>query len=102
MDENKLPEGVEPLSVILERQLSYFGTAGSLNGLFAYLGDENPWCLAFKKLWEGFSENNPRKPFWMCQDIDEGFRDLVCSLMDIDPAKRIMAQEALKHPWFKG
>ncbi|EFW16502.1 conserved hypothetical protein [Coccidioides posadasii str. Silveira] len=100
MDESQLPEGVEPLSVILERQLSYFANAESLNGFLAYLGDENPWCNAFKTLWEGFNERNPRKPFSMCQDIDKDFRDLVCALMHFDPPKRITAETALKHPWF--
>ncbi|KJF60499.1 serine/threonine protein kinase [Coccidioides immitis RS] len=100
MDESQLPEGVEPLSVILERQLSYFANAESLNGFLAYLGDENPWCNAFKTLWEGFNERNPRKPFSMCQDIDKDFRDLVCALMHFDPPKRITAETALKHSWF--
>lgn len=43
VDEEKLAEGEEVLSVVLERQVSYFADEEGLNGLLEHLGD-NPQC----------------------------------------------------------
>jgi len=52
--EEELAEGEEPLSVILERQISYFADEDGLDGLLKHLGN-NPWCGIFKVLRNGFN-----------------------------------------------
>ena len=33
-------------------------------------------------------------------DVDRNFKDLASRLMDLNPKKRLTAQQALEHPWF--
>jgi serine/threonine protein kinase len=37
----------------------------------------------------------------MWTDIEEDFRDLLVGLTKFDPSKRLTAEEALQHPWFR-
>lgn len=62
VDEEELAEGEEPLSVVLERQISYFADEDGLSGLLKHLGD-SPWCEVLKVIRDGFNETNRRKPF---------------------------------------
>jgi serine/threonine protein kinase len=100
VDEEELAEGEEPLSVTLERQISYFADEDGLNGLLKHLGD-SPWCGVLNVIRDGFNETNPRKPFSLWKNIDADFKHLIGGLMNFDPAKRLTAHEALVHRWFR-
>lgn len=54
---------MEPLSIILERQISYFAEPNTFDALLRYLGPESPWCEIFTVVRSGFNEQNRRKPF---------------------------------------
>jgi serine/threonine protein kinase len=99
VDEEELAEGEEPLSVVLERQMSYFADEDGLNGLLKHLGD-SPWCEVLKFIRDGFNETNPRKPFSLWKNINADFKDLSGGLTNFDPTKRLTAHEALAHRWF--
>lgn len=45
--EDKLDEGVEPLAVVIERQISFFADEEGLSGFLKHLGD-NPWVPILK------------------------------------------------------
>jgi serine/threonine protein kinase len=100
VSEEDLGEGEEPLTVILERQISYFSDEEQLNALLNYLGD-SPWCQILTILRDGFGKDNPRKPTSMWTGIEGDFRDLLVGLNKFDPSKRLTAEEALQHPWFR-
>lgn len=97
--EEELAEGEEKLSVVLERQISYFADGDGLDGFLKHLGD-NPWCEVFNILASGFGETNPREPFSLWKNVDPDFKHLVVGLTNFDPAKRLTAHEALAHQWF--
>ena len=99
VDERELAEDEEPLSVVLERQISYFADEDGLNELLKHLGD-SPWCEVFEVIRDGFNKTNPRKPFSLWKNVDADFKDLVGGLTNFDPAKRLTAHEALAHRWF--
>ena len=94
----------EPLSIILERQISYFAKPDTFDALLHHLGPGNPWCEIFTVVRSGFDQQNPRKPFrlWKVEKpgFDQEFTDLVGRMTNFDPAKRITAREALAHKWF--
>lgn len=92
VDERELVEGEVALAVVLERQISYFGDEGGLEGLFAHLGD-SPWCEIFRVLCNGFNETNPRTPFALWRGVDADFKDLVTGMTNLDPAKRLTAHQ---------
>jgi serine/threonine protein kinase len=100
VDEEELAEGEEPLSVVLERQISYFADEDGLNGLLKHLGD-SPWCEVLKVIRDGFNETNPRKPFSLWKNVDADFKNLIVGLTNFEPAKRLTAHEALAHRWFR-
>lgn len=97
--EEELANGEEPLSVVLERQISYFADEDGLNGLLKHLGD-SPWCEVLKVIRDGFNKANPRKPFSLWRNVDADFKDLIGGLTNFDPVKRLTAHEALAHRWF--
>lgn len=97
--EHELGDGEEVLAHILQRQISYFADKEGLVGLLKHLGD-SPWVEVFSVLRDGFNADNPRKPFSLWQGVDEELKDLIGRLTNFDPAKRLTAREALKHPWF--
>ena len=105
VDESELAEGVEKLAVVLERQISYFADEDGLNGLLQYLGSESEWLQIFQVIKDGFGEAQPRKPFalWKGLNVDQEdlFKDLVVGLTNFDPTRRLTAQQALEHEWFK-
>jgi hypothetical protein len=100
VDEEALAEDEEPLSVILERRVSYFADEDGIYGLLKHLG-ENPWGEAFNVIRDGFNKTIPRKPFCMWKNLDAYFKHLVGGRMNFDPAKRIAAHEALADRWFE-
>jgi serine/threonine protein kinase len=86
----------------VQRLLSHFGDGPGLVGLLEHLDDEASWWrdLVLVVVKE-FTTNDPRKPFSMWHDVDECFRDAITKMMNLDPARRSTAREALKHPWFQ-
>lgn len=100
VNEEDLAEGELPLSLVLERQISYFADEEGLSRLLNHLGD-SPWCEVFKILRDGFNETNPREPFSLWKNVDTDFKDLIGGLTNFDPAKRLTAHEALEHRWFR-
>ena len=107
VEESELEEGEELLSRVLALQLSYFAKAEDLRGLLEHLRG-SAWAEVFEILWNGFDDDSPRKPFalWHWDDYDQGdwvkFKSLIEGLTRFDPAKRMTAEEALDHNWFKG
>ncbi|KAL9609841.1 MAG: hypothetical protein Q9167_005408 [Letrouitia subvulpina] len=83
VDEKTLPEGEVALAHILERQISYFADWESLD--------------------DGFNEENPRESFacWNMDFLDSDFKDLIGGLTNFDPTKRLTADQALLHKWFR-
>ena len=65
---------------------------------------DSPWAPAFLLLWQGFSKENPRRPFalWQFGALDADAKDLIAGLTNFDPALRITADQALAHKWFDG
>jgi hypothetical protein len=61
VDEEELAESEEPLSVVLDRQMSYFADEDGLNGLLKHLGD-SPWCEVFKVIRDGFNKSKSVHP----------------------------------------
>lgn len=105
VDEAELPEEIEPLAVVLERQMSYFAEEADLNAFLRYLGDNSEWVEIYRAVASAFAEGQPRRPFGRWEGIeveqDDLFRDLVLGLTRFDPAKRLTAQQALEHEWFR-
>jgi serine/threonine protein kinase len=97
--DEELGEGEDKLAIVIERQLSYFSSRESFQGLFQYLGD-NPWTQVSDVIAPSFGEENLRAPLALWKDIDPEFKDLVVKLTTVDKKKRIAAQEALSHRWF--
>ncbi|KAJ5105908.1 hypothetical protein NUU61_003255 [Penicillium alfredii] len=98
--EEELDERVDPLAIVIERQISYFGDDDTLNVFLNLLGD-NPWVPVSKVLRDGFNKDNPRKPFSLWKGVDEDFKCLICAMTNFDPENRITAREALAHKWFE-
>lgn len=101
----ELGEDEEVLSIVLERQLSYFGDPEAFNGFLQYLYDgnpQNPWIEIFQAARSSFNAEYPREPFslWQDESIDEDFRDLILKMANFNPERRITAREALEHKWF--
>lgn len=90
----------DPWRYILRRQISFFGEEEGLRGFLQWIGEANPFFERFLALAGSFDAANPRKPFGKWHFVDAQFRDLVCKMTTLDPARRITALEALKHPWF--
>ena len=68
-----------------------------------HLGDDEASIEILSMLWKGrFGSCIPYKPFEKWPEVeDDVFKDLVMRLMNLDPAKRMTAQQAMEHPWFK-
>ena len=92
---------MEPLAIVIERQISYFADPVSMVAFMHYLGEKCPWFPIFAAICDSFGKENPRQPFSLWQGVDETFKDLIGGLTNFDPAKRMSACEALEHCWFK-
>ena len=97
--EDEMEEGVGVMSVVLERQISYFADDEGFDALMKHLGD-NPLCEAFRILRGGLDDTNPPKPFSRWKNVEADFKDLIGGLTNFDPTKRLKAHEALAHRWF--
>ncbi len=97
-------QGVQPILVRLQRQVSYFGDQEGVNGLLKHIGEFDTQCQVLRMLWEDRSgEKIPYKPFSEWQDVgDAAFKHLIRGLTCLDPTKRVTARQALEHPWFAG
>ncbi|PWY96582.1 kinase-like protein [Aspergillus sclerotioniger CBS 115572] len=100
--DEELEEGVIPLAIVIERQISYFADADGIDAFLKHLGDDNPWVRIFEVVRDGFGKDNPRRPFSLWKGVDEDVKDLICAMTSFDPEKRITAREALAHKWFEG
>ncbi|GAD96775.1 predicted protein [Paecilomyces variotii No. 5] len=99
--EEELEDGVDPLAIVIERQISYFADQDGLNAFLKFLGD-SPWVRIFEVTRDGFNKDNPRKPFSLWKGVDDDFKSLIRAMTHFDPEKRITAREALVHKWFEG
>jgi serine/threonine protein kinase len=95
-------KGILPALHRLQLQVSYFGDKDGLNGLMKYVGDMEINCQILGMLWDE-RKTIPYKPFSTWADVEDvSFRDVVQRMMNLDPAKRIMARQVLGHTWFAG
>ncbi|KAH7363707.1 kinase-like domain-containing protein [Pyrenochaeta sp. MPI-SDFR-AT-0127] len=99
VDEEEVPEGIEILDIVLERQMSYFSDLEGIRGLIRYLGD-SPWAQLIAMVAADFNADNPRRPFMLWQNLDPTFKDLIVRMMNVGPTRRLTAKEALAHTWF--
>ncbi|KAI0857386.1 kinase domain-containing protein [Xylaria cubensis] len=97
-------QGALPTIIRLQRQVSYFGDRAGLNELIKLVGDEEENCEVLRMLFKGrVAEYRSYRPFLAWSDVgDYSFKDLVRRMMDLNPARRITARRALRHPWFAG
>ncbi|KAL3473947.1 hypothetical protein BJX99DRAFT_260793 [Aspergillus californicus] len=56
--EDELEESVDPLAIMIERQISYFADEYGLNRFLKHLGD-NPWARVFEVTRDGFNQETP-------------------------------------------
>ena len=78
----------------------FFAEEESFKGLLQWIGERNPFFERLITLARSFDAMDRRKPFKYWYFVDAQFRDLVCKMTTLDPARRITALEALRHPWF--
>lgn len=95
-------KGALPDMIRLQRQISYFGTRDSVTGLREHLGDDAVSIMCLEMCWEDRNEAYiPYKPFATWPDAtDTTFVDLAQKMLDLDPSRRLTAEQALGHPWF--
>lgn len=107
VDKASLPEDVEPLAIIISRQISYFIEADDFCAFINYLEPDSPWVQAFMETLKEFTKGGkPFKPFRMWKHYErfgqpESLRGLIGELARFDPDKRLTAEEALEHEWFR-
>ncbi|KAF1999125.1 putative calcium/calmodulin dependent protein kinase [Amniculicola lignicola CBS 123094] len=95
--------GALPEMIRLQRQISYFPDRESFNGLITHMGDDEISCQILGMLWDDrAADYHSYRPFSTWREVEDlSFRELVVQMMQLDPAKRISAQQALDHPWFR-
>ncbi|KAF2805165.1 serine/threonine protein kinase [Mytilinidion resinicola] len=96
--------GALPEMVRLQRQISYFPNRESFNGLITHLGDDELSCQVLGMLWDDrVADYHSYEPFSSWKDVEDFlFQEVVAEMMQLDPARRISAQQALGHAWFRG
>ncbi|KAF1348903.1 kinase domain-containing protein [Delphinella strobiligena] len=95
-------QGALPYLIHLQRQICYFGDTEGVYGLMKHIGDDEISCQVLQMLWEERDEIHlGYPPFSKWPEVqDTGFKNIIRAMMNLDPAKRITAVEALEHPWF--
>lgn len=88
---------------ILERQISTFAEWNDFEAFIEYLGRKHPLVRELRRMGDSFGAENPRRPFslWKSDNLDPDFKDLIRKMTRFDPRRRITAQEALDHVWFR-
>lgn len=96
-----LSQGVLPALIRLQRQVSYFGDLEGIDGLLKHIADDDTSCQVVRMLWEDrFEEYIPYKPFSQWPDAgDATFKNFIEGLTNLDPKMRVLAHQALEHPW---
>ncbi|KAI9657400.1 MAG: hypothetical protein M1821_003082 [Bathelium mastoideum] len=96
-------QGALASMVRLQRQISYFGDKDGINGLLTHVGDDEISFQLLSNAYDGKDdEDHGYKHFSTWPEVeDDIFKDLVLSMMNLDPKRRISAKQALEHPWFK-
>lgn len=77
VDEAEIPEGIEILDIVLERQLSYFSDLDGVEGLIRSLGD-SLWAQLIAIIAAGFNADNLRPSFGLSQNLDQSSRTWLC------------------------
>ena len=85
----------------LRRHVSFFGDKDGFKGLIHHVGEKNEFFDRLISVAGDFNAERPRKPFALWHYVDPQLRDLVVKMINLGPARRIMAREALEHPWFR-
>lgn len=85
---------------ILRRHISYFADDDGINGFLQHIGQENPFFERIVALSQDFPPGDRRQPFSHWEYVEPELRDLVGKMTNLDPARRITAQNALSHRWF--
>ncbi|KAF2501351.1 serine/threonine protein kinase [Lophium mytilinum] len=96
--------GALPEMVRLQRQISYFPDRDNFNGLITHVGDNELSCQVLGMLWDDReADYHSYEPFSSWKDVEDSlFREVVAGMMQLDPTRRISAQQALDHAWFRG
>jgi len=81
---------------VLARQISYFADEAAVEAMLRHLHD-SPFVGQLEQI---AARPSRREPFATGADLDPGFRDLMCGLMDFDLNRRLTVTEALAHPRF--
>ena len=91
------------MTIRLQRQVSYFPDQDSFNGLVNHVSDSELAVQVLGMLWEDrIADYHPYRPFSSWEDVqDLSFKDVVLKMMQLDPARRISAQQVLDHEWFQ-
>ncbi|KAL6158224.1 hypothetical protein ACJQWK_07989 [Exserohilum turcicum] len=101
--ETRIAQGVLPDLIHLQRQVSYFGDEDAIAGLEMHLGDDSFSRMILRMLWtDRWEPQIGYKQFGNWPEVEDMvFMDLVLRLRNLDPKRRMTAQEALEHQWFE-
>ena len=101
VDETTLDPELEPLAVVIERQISYFGDPEGYAGLMDWVYGRFVLREAYILTCEDLGRpDTPLRPFAKAVDVDQPFKDFIAVIMSLDPRRRLTAREALAHEWF--
>ncbi|KAI1759476.1 kinase-like protein [Hypoxylon sp. FL1150] len=94
---------VDLTNAILERQISTFAEWSDFESFIDYLGKRHRYIPELRRMANTFGTENPRRPFslWKSDALEPDFKDLIKKMTNFDPRKRVTAQEALNHVWFR-
>ncbi|KAL4864110.1 hypothetical protein BDV12DRAFT_189153 [Aspergillus spectabilis] len=96
-----LSEMVLRVSDTSSRYVSYFGDEQGLHDFLEHIGEDNPFHERFTAIASSFPSENPRQPFEHWNYVEQGLRDTVGTMTNLDPGKRMTARQALEHRWFR-
>lgn len=103
--EEDLEDETDKLPIVIERQISYFANKDGLHEVLHYIRQKSDWVQVFELVTAGFDKDKPREPVrhWRGMELEQKdvFKDLIVGLTNFDPGKRLTAQQALDHKWFR-